>query len=320
MLCLLGLTACVTMTPAQTPVPPTIFGANATSEMIMDDYHGPWIILNWNDGIILLYKPLKHGTFYWEEPLLGVFEVQSESLQTFTVPDVNSIQYVRNSATAGQVLYSTNDQIWQFDIESQKRQFITAGSSFVQADNGEFICVGRESKEIWLVDTSTTEETLLFTLPDEVTSQRGSYVTDLDLSPDFQWLVLGVENKEKEADDIYLINLSTREGKLILSGYITSQAWSPDGKWLIAYQFDPGQPTKLIVMDPFCGCVAETFLTTDFIGGGYWSSDGSTILYSSLWAGETVLHFVNVENLFGKPYTDFECQLENSNPIKLVQP
>jgi len=64
MLCLLGLTACVTMTPAQTPVPPTVFGANATSKIIMDDYHGPWSILNWNDGIILLYKPMKHGTFY----------------------------------------------------------------------------------------------------------------------------------------------------------------------------------------------------------------------------------------------------------------
>ncbi|HNS38557.1 MAG TPA: hypothetical protein PKM01_12295, partial [Anaerolineaceae bacterium] len=108
---------------------------------------------------------------------------------------------------------------------------------------------------------------------------------------------------------IYLADLNSGDIELILSGDVglSPQPWSPDGKWIV-YIRNYSTDLEMIIFNPFSDCIGESLPLPDRFGGGFWSIDGNTILLELTSAERNSVYFLNLEQIFGKPYTGFTCQ------------
>jgi len=169
--------------------------------------------------------------------------------------------------------------------------------------------------EIWIIDLVSGTEEKILTIPHSIADQ-GRHVNDIGLSPDEQWLIIEVGNIGSEERDIYLANLNSGDIELILSSDVglAPQPWSPDGKWIVYIRDFFADPEsifldqEMIIFNPFSDCIGESLSLPDRFGGGFWSIDGNTILLNMASAERNSLYFLNLEQIFGKPYTGFTCQ------------
>lgn len=203
------------------------------------------------------------------------------------------------------IAYAVNDTVYLYNLISHSDKKVADGRVSEFSPDGSQLIYYR-NLDLYTLDLQLGLEKVFYnwriTKPEE-----SLYLYGFNWSPDGKRIAYIKEidqpNGEREVFIAY-IDVSKKQEFIVEKGrFIGWVSWSPDSR-LLAYIRSPiTNRAELIISEPSRDCIVSSFLIPGQDGTSVWSPDGKVILVR--YYGD--LYFINVEKVFGKPFSQLNC-------------